>query len=371
MTDIIHMTTVHPRTDTRIRVKEVTTLAQALDVTIALYVQDGQGDEIADGYLVHDTGPRSAGRLFRMLSGGYRMYRAVRAARPTIAHFHDPELIPWALLLSAQGTMVIYDAHEDLELQIKHKPYLPGWAKSVLSRVVPWFESFAMKRFSGNIVVVPDVLERKSGSNLIMVANFPLLSEFRSLHHATSTPVERKFAYVGAISRARGVLGMIEAMKYLPDEESRLVLMGSFDTEALETEARSLSSWERVAFLGWSCRETVVDELGRARAGLVLLHPTPQYVISYPVKMFEYMAAGLPVIASDFPLWRQIVESVGCGILVDPEDPKAISAAMTWILENPDRAQAMGHRGRQAVEDTYSWEPEGKKLVALYEELLG
>ena len=86
--------------------------------------------------------------------------------------------------------------------------------------------------------------------------------------------------------------------------------------------------------------------------------------------MFEYMSVGLPVIVSDFPLWRGIVENAGCGLLLDPLDPQATADAMQWILDHPAEAEAMGHRGREAVEKHYNWETEAEKLVALYKKLL-
>jgi hypothetical protein len=103
---------------------------------------------------------------------------------------------------------------------------------------------------------------------------------------------------------------------------------------------------------------------------MVTLHATSNYLDSYPVKMFEYMSAGLPVIASDFPLWRRIIDGAGCGLLVDPLNHEAIAKAMRWILDHPCEAEAMGQRGRQAVERTYNWDPEAVKLLSLYRELL-
>ena len=82
------------------------------------------------------------------------------------------------------------------------------------------------------------------------------------------------------------------------------------------------------------------------------------------------MSAGIPVIASDFPLWRQIVSSARCGLLVDPQDPRAIAEAMRWILKHPAEAESMGQRGRLAVERTYNWDIEVTKLIDLYSKLL-
>jgi glycosyltransferase involved in cell wall biosynthesis len=99
----------------------------------------------------------------------------------------------------------------------------------------------------------------------------------------------------------------------------------------------------------------------------VLLHPVPHYRANYPIKLFEYMAAGLPVIAADLPLCREVVETTGCGLVVDPLDPAAIAAAVLWLLEHPAEAAAMGRRGRVAVERSYNWQHEALALLALYE----
>jgi hypothetical protein len=163
---------------------------------------------------------------------------------------------------------------------------------------------------------------------------------------------------------------MVEAIGLVSAGEACLRLAGAFSPKGLQAEIKELPGWHKVDFQGWADRRQVANLLGRARAGLVVLHPTKRYPDAYPVKMFEYMAAGLPVIASDFSLWRQIVEGAGCGLLADPKDPAAIAKAMQWILDNPREAEAMGRRGRAAVEEKYNWECEAKKLIALYEGMI-
>jgi glycosyltransferase involved in cell wall biosynthesis len=124
-------------------------------------------------------------------------------------------------------------------------------------------------------------------------------------------------------------------------------------------------------YLGFQPREAVIRHLDQCCAGLVLFHPERDHVDAQPNKMFEYMAAGLPVIASDFPLWRQLVEEPGCGLTVDPLDPAAIAAAMRRLTSDPAAAAAMGERGRAAVRGTLNWEHESRALLALYACLLG
>lgn len=131
-----------------------------------------------------------------------------------------------------------------------------------------------------------------------------------------------------------------EVMGLIRQPDARLQMGGTFAPKPLEAEVRALAGWSRVDFHGWVGREDVREILSRVRAGLVLFHPMPNHVRAQPNKLFEYMAAGLPVIASDFPLWREIVEGAGCGLLVDPKDPQAIAEAMQWILDHPEEAAA-------------------------------
>ena len=113
----------------------------------------------------------------------------------------------------------------------------------------------------------------------------------------------------------------------------------------------------------------MAEPLAAARAGLVVLHDTPNHINSQPIKLFEYMSVGLPVIASAFPIWREFVESTESGLLVDPTNPQAIREVMRWILDHPEESEAMGRRGRRAVESRLNWEHEARKLISLYRQI--
>jgi glycosyltransferase involved in cell wall biosynthesis len=169
------------------------------------------------------------------------------------------------------------------------------------------------------------------------------------------------------MAMVRGIKELVHAMALIPESfGARLVLAGNFDPPALEDEVKRIRGWERVDFLGWQSREGVAHILGCARIGLVLLHPRLNYLESYPVKLFEYMSAGIPVIASDFPLWRRIVQGAGCGLLADPLNPTGIAEAIQWLLEHEEEAQTMGVRGREAIHSRFNWNKESEKLLNLY-----
>ncbi len=163
---------------------------------------------------------------------------------------------------------------------------------------------------------------------------------------------------------------MVEAMKYSSSKDVRLQLAGKFQPVSLRAEMEAQAGWQRVEYTGWANRGRVSEILNSVRAGLVVLHPIPNYLNAYPTKIFEYMSVGLPVVASNFPVWRSIVDKARCGLLVDPLDPSAIAEAIQWILDNPDEAELMGQRGREATETSYNWKTEEEKLVGLYKKLL-
>lgn len=366
---IVHFTTVHPRDDSRIRSKEVAYLARDFD-GVCLFVQDGLGDEIDPaGYRIVDTGPRLK-RLSRMASGGWRMFRAVRAARPQVAHFHDPELLPWALLLKLSGIPVVYDVHEDMPEQVKHNPGLPRIAQRTLSPFVRFAEWIGAKLLDGVVACTPTIEDRFPPAKTTLVRNFPILEELAAPTKRPQAGRPLEFAYVGYISEVRNIFGMMQAVDKLPFPDARLRLAGSFAIEETEHKAKAMPEWSKVRFDGWASREQVAQLLSEVRAGLVLLKPVEHEMLTLPIKLFEYMAAGLPVISSDFPLWRSIVEEAGCGLLVDPLDTDAMAAAMQWIAEHPEEAQAMGARGREAIETRFNWRNEADTLARFYRSTL-
>ena len=150
---------------------------------------------------------------------------------------------------------------------------------------------------------------------------------------------------------------------------ARLQLCGSFSEPDVEADVKQRPGWSAVDELGYLDRAAVREVLGRCVAGLVTLHPLPNYLDSQPIKMFEYMSAGIPVIASDFPLWREIVVGSQCGVCVDPMNPHEIARAIDLLVNDPERARRMGENGRAAIRDRYNWSAEERKLLRLYGEL--
>lgn len=125
-----------------------------------------------------------------------------------------------------------------------------------------------------------------------------------------------------------------------------------------------------VEYTGHFTREEVNEIYKKSKAGLVVFQPARNHINAQPNKLFEYMAAGLPVIASEFPLWKTIVEGENCGICVNPLDVESVRTACVFLMENDEIAESLGKNGRRAIEEKYNWNCEEEKLVSLYRELI-
>ncbi len=367
-TRVVHVTTVHPRDDIRIFRKQCLSLAAA-GYEVVQVVGDGQGDALVDGVRIVDIGARPAGRLARMRRQPRAALAAVRRLEPALVHLHDPELLPLGVALARDGVPVVYDAHEDLPRQILTKQWIPAPLRRPLAALVEAFENRQVRRLAAVSAATPHIARRFASvaPKSVVVANYPDLAELAP--PAEARPRERALCYVGGITRTRGALQMLRAVALLPG--TRLVLAGDIEDEALRAAMQAEPGWAQTEYLGRIGREQVRELLARCSVGLVTLLPMPSYRDALPIKLFEYMAAELPVLASDFALWREIVDAAGCGLCVAPEDPAAIAAAAAALLDDPARAAAMGRAGRAAATTRYHWALARAELLALYRALLG
>jgi glycosyltransferase involved in cell wall biosynthesis len=366
---VVHFTSDHTLSDTRIFHKQCKSLVRA-GYAVSLIVPHHH-NEIVDGVRVKAI-PRPSSRMARVTRTVWQIYREVARHRADVYHFHDPELIPVGLLLRIQGKKTIYDVHENVPKSMLSKD-LPGWLRQLLAWLTERAEGLACGGFSALVPATPDIAERFStiNSNTVVVQNFPDLRGATRQTNDAWAQRPNSVAYLGLITLERGFREMVRAMALLPESlHTKLRLAGDFHTQGLRDELAHLPGGERVEVLGYLDKLAVIEVLSQVRAGLAVMHPKPKHHRAWPTKIFEYMLAEIPVIVSDFSLWRKIVEGANCGLLVDPLNPKAIADAIEHIITHPEDAQAMGRRGRQAVEEYYNWGSEERKLLQLYTGLL-
>ena len=366
-TKIFHITSVHPAFDTRIFHKQCVSLAKAgYDVTL---LAAGCEEQDLNGVKIRSV-PKEKNRVARMLKTPWKIYRKVVKSDAKICHFHDPELMPIGILLLLQGKKVIYDVHEDYPRNLLSKFWIPLSLRKTVALIIAAIEWLGARFFFTAIVSpTPVIADRFPSQKTILVQNFSQLQELVTEQDQSYCARSERIAYIGGIAEVRGIFEKIQAMEILSHKNCKLLLGGRFSNLDVEKKCKELDGWGKVEWQGWVDRNQVAKILAESRAGLVVLHPIVSYQHALPIKLFEYMSAGIPVIASDFPLWRKIIDDAQCGMLVDPLYPKAIAEAIDWLLDHPEEAEQMGKNGRKAVAEQYNWQSENKKLILLYKEL--
>jgi glycosyltransferase involved in cell wall biosynthesis len=356
---VCHFTSAHKADDIRIFHKECVSLAEAgYEVYL---VSDSNDGEMHNGVRYVSAGSPQRSRLKRMLFTSKEVYRKARSVNADIYHFHDPELLRFALRLKRQGKKVVYDAHEDLPRQILGKEYLRF--KKLIAALIEWYENSIAKRVDLVVTATPFIAARfrKVNPNTIDINNFPLLHEV-DLQDSVAERDPRRICFIGNISRIRGVKQLVEA---LSGTDIKLDLAGKVPDD-LRAELLAIDGWKNVNELGYIDRKKSLEIKSTASAGVVTFLPLPNHVNAQPNKIFEYMASGLPVIGSDFPLWKLIIEENNCGICADPADPSKLRRAILQLLENREELVRQGANGKRLVIEKYNWDAEKKKLREVY-----
>lgn len=364
---VCHLSSVHRVNDIRIYHKECATLAEAgFDVTLI-----GVAADVTDKGVNVIKLPDEGSRMQRFVSRGRVVFQKAVEVEAQVYHFHDPELLPFGLMLKRRtGAKVIFDSHECFREDVIAKHWIPKSLRVLVGRTVGAIEDYVVGRIDRVIAATPHIAEtfEQHAKSVVTINNYPIGSEFSARPQA-SIQKRNAICYVGALTFVRGLIPLLDSLSFVsPDVEVHIA--GTFASNAIEKAMKQHPNWSRVTFHGQVGRPEISRIFEQSFAGMVTLLSAPNHIHSKPIKMFEYMSAGMPVICSHFPLWRSVIEDGGCGLVVDPEDPRAIAAAIEHLRLNPKLGHQMAERGAQLVRDRYNWEHEGRRLVESYDELL-
>ncbi len=363
---VVHITYQHSADDARILHKQCRSLAEA-GLDTHLLAPPPKPPKLF-GVTLHSLNTDITGNKLRRLRKWFTQIKVIVAdVCPDIIHLHDPLLLRLARHFCAETrARLVYDAHEDHARQIRALSHLSWARRTTQAALYGHLERNAPKWIDLFVAATPGIADHYPADRTITVRNLPRLSDFEPTHAQARNA---SMIYVGGLTRSRGIIEMIDAIELVQHDDARLILAGKFDSDETRRAAESRPGWKHVDFRGWVDHAHVPTLLDNAAAGLVVLHPKPNYLDAWPVKLFEYMASGLPFIASSFQPWRDMLSNEKSGIFVDPLDVRAIAAAMEQLLHHPNDSAAMGAVGRARIERDLHWQREAAILLRGYETL--
>lgn len=357
---ICHVTSVHSLLDGRIFEKECCSLAK---LGVEVYLVGIGETELRNGVHIIGIKTTNRGRIRRVLDLDRKVIDASLSLECNIYHLHDPELLRFAVEIKKKGHKVIFDSHEDVPRQIMSKYWIPKPLRRVVSAVYESKEKNICKKIDlviGATDKIRDIF-RNHGVKAESIFNYPVLGG----ENRRSPLNNQVLCFAGSLSQSNGIIELIGVVMEL--ETVQLKLAGEFDPIVEKFFMENSNS--RIQYLGVLSKEEVENLYLSSSLGVVVDLPTGNNVDGLPIKMFEYMKFGLPIITSDFPLRKSIFAKFTCGILVDPSDKESYKKAIVSILNNQEEGKLFADNGIQATRNIYNWESQEKKLMDIYKEL--
>jgi glycosyltransferase involved in cell wall biosynthesis len=362
---------VRPARDVRTFHREARSLARA-GWNVSVIGRDSGPPAIVDDIQVLPLPPASGpGRALRQL----RALRLALAARADVYQVADVELLPAAFLLRRLGRSVIYDCIEDYPAYMELKPWIPPPLRRPARLSVAGLERLVAPRLDAVFTADDGTAARLRGygATVGVLHNFPRRDEFAPA--PLDAPRTHDVVYHGSLP-AYHLTAMAEIAAALAGRvpDARWTIVGDPDSAAARTAFGAMLAanglGERVRLRRRIPFHQVPELLRATRTGIVPLPDVPKFRTNVPMKLFEFMAAGVPAVASDLPPTRGLLGDLDAAVLVPPGDHAAFAEAVAGLLGDRDRADRLARRGREAVEERFNWEREERTLLATYARLL-
>ena len=367
---IYHVTSAHARDDVRIFSKYFCSLSESSIFECCLVVCDGKGNGRFGDSIIYGL-KRFSSRYLRFGLSWVQILFFFLGRPRGLLHIHDPELILAVPFLKCIGFRVVFDAHEDVVAQISTKDYLPYIVRNPIAKLFGMTEMVVLKWFAIGVVGATSAIAKKYREagirNVESIENFPILSEFDGCAvYRDWSGAHLKICYIGDLSLIRGLREILDALVQLKSVELH------FFGEVVGREAirliRQHEGWSKVVRYGKVSRAELISRLSEFHIGLVVFLPVTNHLNSQPNKLFEYMAAGLCVVGSDFLSWKSVIQGNDCGILVNPCKSLELAEGLDFLLANKDVVERLGSNGLAASRN-YSWDSELEKIIDFYHKL--
>jgi len=359
---ICHMTSAHKSNDNRIFQKECTYLAK--NPKFSIYLVARGESRIENGVKVIGVGRDFVSRLSRITTVCKKIYKTALEVDADIYHFHDPELLPYALRLKSKGKIVIFDSHENTSVQISIKPYIPAVIRKIISKMYYKYETRVCKKIDAVIFPCPYIGKHpfsNRSKRCIYINNYPILQN----NDSNSVNEKVTCCYIGSLSENRGVTVLLKAFKKL---DVKLILAGEFESTEYYNILLKDKLLDDVDYRGYCSTSEVNEILEESCIGISNILNIGQYPLidTFPTKVYEYMNAGLAVIVSDYNFSNKIVNQYKLGVTIAPDKEQELINAVNFMKENMSLTKRMGENGKKLIKTSFNWNIEVNKLVNLY-----
>lgn len=361
---VTHLTSAHTRYDSRIFIKECISLSD-IGYNTSLIVADGLQDEVRDNVKIYNVNNGSNNRISRILKSSFLVYKKAKSLNSDIYHFHDPELIPYALLLSFSGKKVVYDIHEDLTQQILIKTWIPGFLRKPTSFLFSKIEAHACKKFY-SLVVPQDEMQSKFlkyNKYTYTLYNFPTKNKNNKISFNRKDPYQ--LIYAGSIGESRGIFNMLDLILELQkiNPKYKLVIAGNI-SESLLKELKLHDGWKYVNYKGVLNTENLYKFYAESSIGLILFNNVGQYYMSYALKLFEYMQNGLTVIMPNFGQWVTFNNENNVGYCVNVKDAPTTAKIISELSHL--NLESFCTKNQKKCNENFTWEIQTHKFDYIY-----
>lgn len=377
---ICFLSSAHPPRDKRVFDKEAISLAQAGFEVIHLAPGEAEGTHEQGVEIITYRRPQGiVGRLLQIP----RLYRL--AAKIEADCYHCNEVDSWfvgVLLKLTCRKRLVFDVHETYPNDLAEF-HFPRWSHPLVISLIRLLFRLLLP-FTDRLIFAKHSIAKDfvgAEAKQVLVQNFTSLAYANLPPSSDEDPSADKSntvlitaIHLGLISRARGWVQLLDALVRLPPETVHLRIVGTFNDGSqadFEHRVSELGLDHQVTVVNWLPFEQAYRQITASDVGLVLYQPGyHSHTHAFPHKMFDYMLAGLPVIAPAFAEEvAYIIREADCGLLIDPSNPDEIAQALNWLAANPSERQRLGENGRRSVLERYNWEGEAEKLVNMYAEM--
>ncbi len=359
------ITNAHPPDDIRI-IKQLKTLKKIAEEVHYIAPNGYFG---LSGIRYHSI-PRY-NRMSRFVHAGRIIFRKALEIDADVYHFHDPDLLPIGHKLKKHGKKVIYDSHENYPEVIKVKGWIPRVFRPIVSRLFKMYEERVVANLDGVVAVTENVCERFSKfTHCVVIPNYPDPEDFKGIVKKERNDNEVRFIYMGSIDIDRAIKEMLEAFSIVANKHDnvKFTMIGNIYSRKLKNIIMSYAdNYENFEYIPFMPHEKVFQKVAEHDIGmLVIKGGNLSKEISSPVKMFEYIYLGLPIIASDFSYWRKILDKSPCALYVNPDDPEDIAEKMEIFIKNVHLRSTYSKNALKLSQE-FSWSSLEKRLIKFYE----